>query len=97
LQSITCEATTPPTAHSYCFQNVDKTIPVYVPQGTVADYKEAAEWKEFGNNILPIGGVPAGFESIQNSEIRSQKILRDGQIFILRDGKVYTITGQPVK
>lgn len=38
-----------------------------------------------------------GMESIQTSEVRSQKILRDGQLLILRDGKVYTIIGAEVR
>ena len=35
-----------------------------------------------------------GMESIQNSEISYQKILRAGTIYILRGKKAYTITGQ---
>ena len=38
-----------------------------------------------------------GLESIQNSAISSQKVLRDGQIFILHGDKIYTITGQEVR
>ena len=51
LTSITCKATTPPSCGTDCFKNVDKSIPLYVPQGTKAAYKDANEWKEF-NNIL---------------------------------------------
>jgi uncharacterized protein YfiM (DUF2279 family) len=39
----------------------------------------------------------SGIESIQPSAISVQKVIRDGQIFILRDEKVYTVTGQEVK
>ena len=38
-----------------------------------------------------------GLESIQNSDIRSQKILRDGQLLIEKNGKTYTVTGAEVK
>ena len=34
-----------------------------------------------------------GMESVQNSEARSQKIIRDGQVIILRDGKEYNVFG----
>ena len=34
-----------------------------------------------------------GVESIQSSAIRSQKLLRDGQIIILRDGKAFNVLG----
>ena len=41
---------------------------------------------------------PTGFfDGIQESEIRIQKILRDGQVYIIRDGVVYNIMGQRVK
>ena len=35
-----------------------------------------------------------GLESIQNSEVRSQKILRDGQMYILRGEKLYDARGE---
>ena len=40
---------------------------------------------------------PQGIESIQPSDISSQKMLRDGKIIILRNGHEYSITGQIVK
>ena len=47
LTSITCEATTPPDCNSNCFDDVDKSITVYVPANCVAKYKAANEWKNF--------------------------------------------------
>ena len=38
-----------------------------------------------------------GIESVQNSAISSQKVLRNGQLFIIRNGIEYTINGQVVK
>ena len=38
--------------------------------------------------------IPTGIESIQNSEISYQKILRDGQLLIIKGGESYTLTGQ---
>lgn len=35
----------------------------------------------------------SSFEPIQNSQTQATKVLRDGQIYILRNGKTYTITG----
>lgn len=96
LKSITCNAVTPPTCYGSCFYEVPKDIPLYVPEGSVASYKGADEWKDF-NNIQEIGGG-TGIETAnsQEAKAKSQKILRNGQIFILRDGKVYTVTGQEV-
>ena len=38
-------------------------------------------------------GTTTGVESIQNSEFRIQKIIRDGQVIIIRDGKEYNAFG----
>ena len=38
-----------------------------------------------------------GIESIQNSDIRIQKVLIDGQIYILRGEKIYTIQGLEIR
>ena len=51
LTKITSEAQTPPTASYYSFDGIDLSIPVYVPAGTLAAYKEAEGWKRFTNLI----------------------------------------------
>ena len=38
-----------------------------------------------------------GMEGIQSTEYRIQKFLRDGQLYILRDGKIYNATGAIIK
>ena len=58
LISVTCFATTPPQLDSYVFARVDKSIPLYVPAGSISAYKSADQWKDF-TNILPIGAQPA--------------------------------------
>ena len=49
LTAITCEAVNPPTIESYSFNRVNKSIPVYVPAGSVEAYKAVAYWNEFAN------------------------------------------------
>ncbi len=51
LISITCKATVPPILGSYsmAFNNIDKSIPVYVPASSVAAYQAADGWSEFTN------------------------------------------------
>ena len=53
LTSITCYAYKQPTLGTDVFYNVDKSIPLYVPEETIDLYKAAAQWKDF-NNIIPI-------------------------------------------
>ena len=50
LKGITCNAATPPTISSAStFYNVDRSIPIYVPAGSVEDYRNAKYWSEFTN------------------------------------------------
>lgn len=46
----------------------------------------------FGPAVHP-GETPEGMESVQDSESRVQKVLRDGQVIIVREGKEYNIIG----
>ncbi len=99
LESITCAAATPPTCGDNCFYKVDKTIPLYVPKGKVEAYKDpsANGWKAF-NNIQEIGGG-TGIEQVTNdqSQMTNGKSFSNGQLLILRDGKVYTVMGAEVR
>lgn len=49
LHSITCTAVTPPLCNAATFTSVDKSIPVYVPQASIAAYQMAEGWKDFTN------------------------------------------------
>lgn len=52
LTQIVTLATTPPTVGgNYTFYNVPKTIPVYIPAGTLAAYRSAPGWAAFTNII----------------------------------------------
>ncbi|MBQ1177958.1 MAG: leucine-rich repeat domain-containing protein [Bacteroidaceae bacterium] len=67
LTSITCHAATPPTIEdSFSFEGVDKSIPVYVPAGSIEAYKAATGWSDFTNYV----GIETG---IENPEIRNHK------------------------
>jgi len=41
--------------------------------------------------------LPQGMESVQHSEVSVQKVLRDGQLLIMRGEQVYNIAGQRVQ
>ena len=50
LTEITVETKLPPDVYgSGCFYNVNRSIPVYVPQESLQAYKDAPVWKEFTN------------------------------------------------
>ena len=54
--------------------------------GTLAD-----QWKEFGQ-ILPIEGTSVNYVE-RPFLVRVQKVLQNGQVLILRDGKTYNVMG----
>ena len=61
LTAMTVLATVPPSVVlSNAFQNVSRTIPVYVPAESLAAYKAADGWKEFTNlQAISTTGLPA--------------------------------------
>ena len=59
-----------------------------MPKGTGANYGKAVGWEAF-TNIQETTDL----ESIQQSAVRSQKVIRNGQLYIRRDGKMYNVTG----
>ena len=68
LTSITCNAATPPViADEWTINDVDRSIPVYVPAASIVTYEEAEYWYEF--EIVGIGTETG----IDNSEIKNQK------------------------
>ena len=100
LSKVTCYATTPPVMRDReseyehpAFLGVSVSeMPLYVPAESIDAYKEANQWKEFGQ-ILPIEGT--NVEYVQQPQLEQvQKLLRNGQILILRDGKTYNVMGQ---
>ena len=95
VESITCSATTPPTCGTDCFHGIEKTIPLYVPKGTILAYGEADIWKEF-TNMQELEGTAIDQIS-QEPTAKSQKLIKNGQLFIEQNGKVYTVTGQEVR
>ena len=91
LQKITVLSTTPPTIEAKTFYDVNRAIPVYVPAEAVADYKNDRYWKEFN-----IQSNATAIEQTSASNITPCKVFRDGQVYILRGGKTYTLTGVEV-
>ena len=42
---------------------------------------------------LPAGNDPQGVENTAAEAVKVQKIVRDGQVIIVRDGKTYNVLG----
>ena len=92
LQKMTVNAITPPQVDARTFEDVDRSIPVYVPDESVNVYRSAPVWQEF--NIQGKSGVPSNVDNVEASTCEVQKILRNGQLIITRDGVEYNAVGQ---
>ena len=98
LKKITVNSVTPPTIEAKTFFDVKRQIPVYVPDEAVASYEGDIYWREF--DIQGASQMPTGIDNVSSSlqgGDRGRLILRDGQIYILRGDKTFTVTGQEVK
>ena len=96
LTQMDVDAVLPPEVENKTFYEVSTEAPVYVPAESVDTYKSHAVWGRL--NIQGRSNAPTGIESpTTNDQRQTTKILRDGQILIMRGDKVYTVTGQAVK
>lgn len=85
----------PCVAYSNTFDGIDKfECTLHVLSASVDMYRVATGWRDF-YYITTI--ETTNIENVQNIKGHNTKILRDGQIFILRGNKTYTIQGQEVK
>ena len=94
LQKIHVRALVPPIICAKTFYDVNRAIPVYVPDEAVADYKSDTYWQEF--NIVGESNAPMGIENT-NSESNAQSVqkrLHNGQVLIIRGDKTYTLLGE---
>lgn len=78
-----------PRIYAQTFQGVDNTMTVHVEGGDVSEYAADANWGRFF--------APQGVEEIENDLRKAHKVIRDGQVVILRDNKKFDILGNELK
>ena len=91
LYDIYCYATNPPYAEESSFANYN--VYLYVPCESLKDYQ--VDWV-FGSfkYIQCIDGEETDVDNITTENSQNiPKVLQDGQIFIIRDGKTYNAQG----
>ena len=98
LQEMTIRATTPPNILAYTFFYVDKSMPVYVPAGSMDDYKSAVYWEEFINYQPLDGGEETGVLSLALSE---SIVIAGGEVVLtnvkdMTEVQVYNMDGHLV-
>ena len=96
LTSVKCVGETPANLGNSVFYNTHANLKIYVPAGSVDTYK--AGWAAYEDKIVAIPAPdPTAVENVQTNEVQASKILRDGMLLIVRDGKTYNVTGAEVK
>ena len=92
IADIYCYATTPPVCDDdNTFSGVNEHCYIHVPAGTIPNYQVATGWKYF-SKFLEISDETAISETEQQNK-SSRKIIRDGQVLILRNGVTYDMMG----
>ena len=90
------DAVTPPEVETKTFYAVSRQAPVYVPDESYSTYKNHPLWGEL--NIIGRSLAPTSLDQTSQEPIaNSQKLIKDGQILILRGDRTYTLTGLEVK
>ena len=104
LQTIICRATTPPATNirtiPWQYENIfgsldPDQVSVYVPEDALQAYQAAGGWDTF-THFYAIESMQ-GVETVQPSTIRVQKLVRNGQLFIIRDNKTFNALGAEVR
>ena len=95
LTKIVCNATTPPAIQAKTFYDVNRQIPVYVPDEAIASYESDEYWQEF--DIQGASDIEDAVSKTTSDPVAVKKVMRDGQVLIMRGGKTYTIQGVEVK
>ena len=95
LSRMVVDAVIPPAVEDKTFFEVSTTAPVYVPDLSVDAYIAHPVWGRL--NIQGKSNMPEGIDNTNATSANSRTILRDGQIFIVRGDKTYTLQGQEVK
>ena len=97
VAKMTVNAMTPPVVEAETFEDIDRSIPLYVPIGTASQYKTTDYWCEFFNVIEY--DAPSAVENThsQSPMANCQKLLRNGQLIIVRDGVEYNAMGAQIQ
>ncbi|MGM9825407.1 MAG: leucine-rich repeat protein [Paludibacteraceae bacterium] len=96
MQTMYVNALVPPTIEAKTFEDVDRATPVFVPRGTMERYQADQYWSEFFN--MSEYDAPTGNLNVSTDEANGlRKVVRDGQVLILRGDKTYTILGEMIQ
>ena len=95
LASVFCLASTPPTGGPNMFNSNASGRKIYVPAGSVGDYKTAAYWSSYANDIIGIQSLTlnestSNSTAIQNANGQMSEVTLSGRT-LYKDGKWNTL------
>ena len=95
LASVFCLASTPPKGGSNMFNSNASGRKIYVPAGSVGDYKTADYWSSYANDILGIQSLTlnentSNSTAIQNADDQMSEVTLSGRT-LYKDGKWNTL------
>ena len=95
LASVFCLASTPPTGGLSMFNSNASGRKIYVPAGSVSNYKSAAYWSSYANDILGIQSLTlnestSNSTAIQNANGQMSEVTLSGRT-LYKDGKWNTL------
>ena len=104
LDSVVCLATVPPTIHSTAFYSATGAAndrrsyaTLYVPwsadHSVLAAYEADAEWSKFSSIVELPAPTPTVVEQVTMDQPKTQKVMVDGVVYIIRGDKVYNLQG----
>lgn len=95
MQKMYVNALVPPTIDAKTFEDVDRATPVFVPRGTMERYQADPYWSEFFN--IAEYEAPTGNLNTAADANGLRKVVRDGQVLIIRGNEVYTVLGETIQ
>ena len=96
LGTMYVNALVPPTIEAKTFEDVNRATPVFVPKGTLERYQADEYWSEFFNMAeyeAPTGNLNTNADEANGM----RKVVRNGQVLIIRGDKTYTILGETIQ
>ena len=92
MEKMYVNALVPPTIEAKTFEDVNRATPVFVPKGTLERYQADEYWSEFFN--MAEYEAPTGNLNTAAEDNGLRKVVRNGQVLIIRGDKTYTILGE---
>lgn len=96
MTKMNVDAVVPPTIDSRTFDEVSRTMPVYVPDASVNTYKADALWGQL--NIVGASHEGTSLNNANSTTTTISKVIENGKMYILLpDGTRFDATGKRVE